>query len=108
MSPLVKIVVTVPETHADIVRTAIGDAGGGRVGNYTHCSFSSRGTGRFVPVTGANPAIGSVGTPEAVPEERIEVTCKRDLLPSVVSAIKTVHPYEEIALDIYPLETPPI
>lgn len=107
MSPLVKIVITVPETHADIVRQAIGDAGGGQVGNYSHCSFSSKGIGRFLPNVGANPHLGTVGVPEQVSEERIEVTCGRDHLAAVVKAIKSVHPYEEIALDIYPLETLP-
>lgn len=92
MHSLVKIVVTVPETHADVVRQAIGDAGGGRIGNYTHCSFSSKGTGRFLPTAGANPHLGAVGVPEAVPEERIEATCERTRLPAVVAAIKSVHP----------------
>ncbi len=39
----VKIVVFVPLTHADIVRDAMGDAGAGAIGNYSHCSFSSKG-----------------------------------------------------------------
>lgn len=100
-----KIVVTVPETHADIVREAIGNAGGGKIGNYSHCSFSSKGIGRFKPEVGANPHVGSVGKPEDVSEERIEVTCDRKDLDSVIKAIKAVHPYEEVALDVYPLET---
>jgi hypothetical protein len=105
MSPFVKIVVTVPETHADQLRQAIGDAGGGRIGNYSHCSFSTKGIGRFLPTAGANPHLGEVGVPEVVAEERIEVTCKRAVLSAVVAAIKSVHPYEEIALDIYSLES---
>ena len=100
----VKIVVFVPESHADIVRDAAGKAGAGKIGNYTFCSFSSKGMGRFKPEDGAHPAIGEVGKPEAVPEERIEFLCDRDLLKEVVAAIKEAHPYEEVALDIYPLE----
>jgi len=100
----VKIVVFVPESHADAVREAMGAAGAGKIGNYTHCSFSSSGMGRFKPEEGAHPAIGSVGIPEVVSEERIEVVCSRNLLGDVVAAIKKVHPYEEVALDIYPLE----
>jgi hypothetical protein len=103
-SNLVKIVVFVPESHADAVREAMGNAGAGRIGNYTFCSFSSKGTGRFRPEEGANPAIGKVGALEAVEEERIEVVCGRDILTQVFEAIKSVHPYEEVALDIYPLE----
>lgn len=100
----VKIVVFVPESHANAVRLAMGKAGSGKIGNYTFCSFSSKGTGRFLPEKGANPVIGIVGKSESVPEERIEVVCDRDKLNDVIVAIKKVHPYEEIALDIYPLE----
>ena len=100
----VKIVVFVPETHTDAVRKAMGDAGAGIIGNYSHCTFSSKGVGRFRPVQGANPHIGEVGKFEEVAEERIETICPREKIVSVIAAIKVVHPYDEIALDIYPLE----
>ncbi|HLC99656.1 MAG TPA: YqfO family protein [Patescibacteria group bacterium] len=100
----VKIVVFVPISHADVVREAMGKAGAGKIGNYTFCSFSSRGTGMFKPEEGASPAIGKIGTIESVEEERIEAVCSRDNLAKVISAIKKVHPYEEVALDVYPLE----
>lgn len=99
----VKLFVTVPSSHADVVRDAIGKAGGGKIGNYTFCSFSTKGTGRFLPMDGAHPAIGEVGKLEPVEEERIEVTCSREILADVVAAIKAVHPYEEPTIDVYPL-----
>lgn len=99
-----KIVVTVPLTHADSVREAIGAAGGGRLGKYSYCSFSIRGVGRFRPEAGARPHIGSVGKMEEVEEERIEVTCDRALVPDVIAAIKRAHPYEEVALDVWETE----
>ncbi len=100
----VKIVVFVPEPYADAVREAMGRAGAGSIGHYSHCSFSSKGTGRFKPEEGAHPFLGKVGTLEEVAEERIEVLCEREKLPKVMQAIKDVHPYEEVAIDIYPLE----
>ncbi len=100
----VKLVVTVPESHCDIVREAIGKACGGKIGNYSHCSFSVKGIGRFTPEKGAEPHIGKVGTLEEVTEERIEVTCTREKLQKIIKAIKKVHPYEEVALDVYSLE----
>ena len=100
----VKIVVFVPESHTDIVREAISKAGAGKIGNYTHCSFSSKGIGRFKPEQGAHPAIGKVGELELAQEERIEFVCDRNLIKDVLVAIKKVHPYEEVALDIYSLE----
>lgn len=99
-----KLVVYVPLTHTDAVRKAMGEAGAGRLGKYAFCSFSSKGVGRFLPQEGAKPAIGEVGKFEEVEEERIEVTCHQDVLTNVVAAIKRVHPYEEIAMDVYQLE----
>jgi hypothetical protein len=104
MTNNVKIIVTVPESYADVVRKAMGKAGAGHIGNYSFCSFSSKGVGRFKPEKGAHPAIGEIGKLESVEEERIEIICNRDVLKDVIAAIKKVHPYEEVALDIYPLE----
>ena len=100
----VKIVVTVPESHADVVRRAMGDAGAGKVGNYSFASFSSKGIGCFKPESGASPKIGKIGKLESVEEERIEITCQREILADVIAAIKKVHPYEEPIIDVYPLE----
>lgn len=73
------------------------------MGKYSFCSFSVRGVGRFKPEVGARPHIGTVGKPEEVEEERIEVTVDDAVLEDVITAIKKVHPYEEIALDVYKL-----
>ncbi len=99
----VKLIVYVPITHADAVRDAMGDAGAGVIGNYSHCSFSVRGQGRFMPLDGANPHIGVVGQAEIVDEDRIEMAVGVDVLPAVIAAMKEAHPYDEIAYDLYPL-----
>ena len=99
----VKIVVFVPETHAKIVRDAMGKAGAGLVGNYAHCSFSVKGIGRFLPLPTAHPAIGKAGKMEEVIEERIETVCYKKDLEKIINAIKAVHPYEEVVIDVYPL-----
>ena len=59
--------------------------------------------GRFLPLEGANPTIGNVGKPEEVEEERVECVCDRDKAKEVITAIRKVHPYEEVVFDIYPL-----
>jgi hypothetical protein len=100
----VKIVVFVPETHTDAVREAMGKAGAGKIGNYSFCTFSSKGVGRYKPEAGAHPHIGEVGKFEEVIEERIETICPREKLQEVIQAIKDAHPYEEVALDVYSLE----
>ena len=98
-----KLIVNVPLSHADAVRKALGDAGAGRVGTYSHCSFSVRGQGRFTPLDGANPHIGSIGTPEVVEEEQIQVDVNDEDIKPVLAALKAAHPYEEIGYEIYRL-----
>ncbi|PZP40230.1 MAG: hypothetical protein DI585_01675 [Pseudomonas fluorescens] len=91
-----KLIVHVPLSHADAVRQAIGEAGGGVLGDYRHCSFSVRGVGRFRPMEGANPHIGEVGLLEEVEEEQIHVSgIGAGILKDVVAAVRAVHPYEE-------------
>ncbi len=103
LSHYVTLVITVPETHANAVREAMGKAGAGQVGDYSYCSYSVKGIGRFMPKEGAKPHQGTIGILEEVPEERIEVVCDRTLLESVVEEIKKAHPYEETVIDIFPI-----
>jgi hypothetical protein len=99
----VRIIVFVPLESAGTVRTAIGDSGGGIIGNYSHCSFSTKGMGRFKPNEKANPHIGKANRLEKVEEERIEFMCPKSEAKKIIAAIKNVHPYEEVALYITPL-----
>lgn len=99
----VMIVVNAPEQEADAIRQAIGDAGGGKIGDYTYCSFSVTGKGRFKPNSQADPTIGTSGKLETVTEERIEVACEESDAPAIVKAIRETHSYEEPAIVVYPL-----
>jgi hypothetical protein len=98
------IVVYAPKEAAAVVLQAIGDAGAGRLGNYSHCSFVTEGTGRFTPLAGANPTIGAVGQPEEVPEMRIEAIYPRPLRTAVVRAMLDAHPYETPAFMTFPID----
>jgi len=104
MTKKYKLVVFVPVTHADKVREAIGKAGAGRIGNYSFCSFTTKGTGRFKPEERAKPFIGKVRELEQVEEERVEAICDERVISEVVAAMKSAHPYEEVAYDLYSLE----
>ena len=99
----VKIVTFAPIENADAIRTALGSAGAGHIGEYCFCSYSVIGKGRFIPSANANPHIGEANVPEIVEEERIEVVCDRTDAKAVITAMKQAHPYEEVAFDIYPL-----
>ncbi len=105
MAQLHVLVIYVPGAHTSAVLAAIGDAGAGRIGNYSHCSFTSRGTGRFTPQDGAAPFLGQVGNAEEVDEDRIECVVKEHLLDGVVRALRSAHPYEDPAFMSWPVES---
>ncbi len=99
---LVKLVVFVPAEQLDMVRLALLPHTAA-IGNYRNCSFSAAGEGTFLPLEGARPAIGSIGTMGTVMEQRLELLIRRDQLAKAVKTMLTVHPYEEPAFDCYPL-----
>ena len=107
MDSLVMFIVNVPVEYADSVRKALHDAGAGRLGAYSHCSFSYLGVGRFKPEAGAQPTIGAIGELVAIEEERIEVLCEREKVAAVIEAMKKAHPYEEPAFHFFSVEQTP-
>ncbi|MEW6245015.1 MAG: Nif3-like dinuclear metal center hexameric protein [Bacillota bacterium] len=102
--PLYKFVVFVPKGHEDAVRQALGDAGAGFIGDYSHCTFMTQGQGSFCPLEGAKPYIGEVNRLEIVDEYRVETIVRKADVAKVLRAVFRVHPYEEVAFDLYPLE----
>ncbi len=99
----VYIVTGVPESHLEAVLDAISAAGGGIIGQYTHCAFTNAGVGRFKPDAEANPHIGQVDAINAVDEWRIETFCDRQQAKAVVAAIQQAHPYEQPVVYVLPL-----
>ena len=100
---LEKLVVFVPEGYEERVRNALAEAGAGWIGNYSHCSYQVLGTGTFLPREGASPFTGLQGSLEKVREYRLETIFYRYCRQRVLEALKAVHPYEEVAYDLYPL-----
>ncbi len=97
------IIVTVPPNDTDTVLHAIAQAGGGDIGEYTHCAFTTGGAGRFQPSEAASPHVGATGQINTEPETRIETFCPRSRGKAVVQAIRDAHPYEEPVIYIVPL-----
>lgn len=97
------IVTGVPESHIEAVLDAIAEAGGGRVGAYSHCAFTNAGVGRFKPSDDADPFIGAKNEVNKVDEWRIETFCPRENARAVVEAIKRAHPYEVPVVYAMPL-----
>ena len=101
---LYKIIVFVPESHLEEVRSAMSGAGAGHIGNYSGCTFSTTGTGTFFPLEGSKPYIGQTGQLEYVKEHRLETVVHESLRKKVVTAMLKSHPYEEVAYDMILLQ----
>lgn len=96
-------VFTPPEAVPAVIQVAA-RAGAGVIGDYSHCTFRSPGTGTYLPLEGANPYAGTVGQLEEAREERLEVLVPERRLGAVLEAVRSAHPYEEMAYDLYPLK----
>lgn len=99
----VKLIVTSPMENIDEIRLALGDAGAGIIGNYTHCTISTDCIGTFKGNDESNPYVGTKNELEVVKEVKIEVQCDIDKVKFVLQKLREVHPYEEPAIDIIPL-----
>ncbi len=98
------LIIYVPVSHAQQVRDALAQAGAGKIGLYDNCSFSVRGTGRFRPLKGAKPFIGTEDQIQEVEEECIEVVIPKGAdIKAIVEQVKSVHPYEEPAIHLLPM-----
>jgi len=100
---LMKLFTFVPVEHAEKVKIAIFEAGGGYIGNYSECSFSIEGTGTFKAGEGTNPFVGEIGKRHHEKECKMEVIFPSHLQSRIVQALLAAHPYEVAAYDIVPL-----
>ncbi|KAB3533232.1 Nif3-like dinuclear metal center hexameric protein [Alkaliphilus serpentinus] len=100
---LYKLAVFVPTSYTEVLAEAMAAAGGGHIGNYSHCSFRTSGIGTFKPLEGSQPFIGNKGQLERVEEVKLEAIVREKDLTVVLNEILRSHPYEEVAYDIYPL-----
>ena len=99
----VKIIVTVPVENTEEVRNAICSEGAGVIGNYTHCSMSTKCIGSFKPTDESNPYIGEKNKLGFVEEDKLEVICDIAIVKKILKRLREVHPYEEPVIDIIPL-----
>lgn len=100
---LLKLVVFVPNSHSDLVRTSLFNAGAGTIGEYDSCSYNLQGEGTFRAGNKANPFVGNRGELHTEQEQRIEVVLPVFKQNEVLQTLLAVHPYEEPAFDFYAL-----
>jgi dinuclear metal center YbgI/SA1388 family protein len=103
IDPLDKIVTFVPVDLVDMVTDALANAGAGALGDYDRSAFRVDGLGTFRPGPDATPTIGQPGHIEVVREARLEMVLPRRNRGLVVAALRSAHPYEEPAFDVFEL-----
>ncbi len=100
---LKKLVTFCPQKNAEEVRSALFESGAGRLGNYSECSFNLEGLGTFKAGENAEPYVGNIGERHTENETRIEVIFAGHLQNKILMTLSEIHPYEEIAYDLYSL-----
>lgn len=98
-----KLCFYVPESHLAPVKQAVLAAGAGRVGAYDSCCWQTLGQGQFRPLAGSQPAIGQIGLLEHVAEWKVELVVADELIHDAVKALRTTHPYETPAFEVWRL-----
>lgn len=98
-----KFIFFVPDSHVEIVKNAIFNAGGGKIGAYSHCAWQILGQGQFKPLAGSNPYSGIIDKLKTVPEWRVELVVADTLIQEAINAMKSAHPYEVPAYDVIKL-----
>ncbi len=101
-----KLVIFIPRTHVDKMRSALAASGVGHIGDYSSCSFNTEGFGTFIGGASAKPVVGQRGRLEKVEEIRLEMNCSDYSvnLQEIEKLIRQTHPYEEPVWDLYRLE----
>src|SRR5699024_8026269 len=97
---LYKLIVFVPQSHAEKVRDALSEGGAGHIGNYSHCTFQAEDQGTFKPLERTDQFIGTKGNLEYVDEIKIESFVSEKYLTSTIHTMIKDHAYEEVAYDI--------
>ena len=104
MEKFVKIEFFVPAEHSESIRRALGDAGCGRIGRYSHCAAETRVKGHWRPLEGARPHDGRIGETSSADEVKVEFVCRAERASEAAQLIRRMHPYEEPLILVIPLE----
>ena len=99
-----KLCFFVPEMDLESVKSALFEAGAGRIGDYDCCCWQTLGSGQFRPLAGSNPHLGQRGIVETVSEYKVEMVCADQAVDDVIAALRASHPYEEPAFECWRLD----
>lgn len=94
----------VPKSQLKKTKEAVFKAGGGKMGNYSHCAWQTDGLGQFKPEQNSKPHIGKQEEISKVQEYKVEIICELSKIDNIISSLKNAHPYEHPAIGVIKLE----
>mgnify|MGYP001597279385 CR=1 FL=1 len=106
-STMLKISVCVPKTHVDATLEAMLKYGCGSFGNgkYEGNAFLTFGHGTWIAMKGSKPFKGRLNRREMFQEVKIETCCPASKAEQMVKVLRSIHPYEEPIIELFPMET---
>ena len=99
-----KLTTYVPKNEAQLLRTALFNAGAGSIGNYYDCSFNVVGYGTFNGNKNSTPTIGQKGILHTEEETKISVIYPKHIESQIIASLFKAHSYEEVAYEITSIE----
>lgn len=100
-----QLIFYVPVSHIESVKSALFDAGAGRIGDYDRCAWQTLGVGQYRPLVTSNAFIGRKNETTKIGEYKVEMVCSAENIKSVLQALITSHPYETPAYGVLEIKT---
>ena len=104
INTLMKITSYVPSNYLDEVLNSLYEAGAGEIDNYSKCSFSAKGEGRYLGSKESNPKFGNKEELTKVSEIFISLVFPSYKMKKVIENLTKSHPYESVAYEITNIE----
>ncbi len=101
---IIKLVFYCPISDSNNLKNKLWEAGAGKIGNYSHCSFSSVGNGTFQAGSSSSPKVGEKNKLHIEKEEKIEMVFYSNLKSKILNVLIDEHPYEEVAYELYQID----
>lgn len=98
-----QLIFYIPESHLEIVKNALFQQGAGKIGNYDHCCWQTKGEGQYRPLENSNPFLGEKNQIARESEYKVEIICEDHLVDAVINALLENHPYETPAFSLWPI-----
>ncbi|MDV7140964.1 Nif3-like dinuclear metal center hexameric protein [Maribacter sp. TH_r10] len=99
-----KLTTYAPLEAVEDLKNALYNAGAGTIGNYSNCSFTTKGIGSYKANENATPTKGDIGKTHFEEEMQINITFTSSVEKKVMNALFKNHPYEEVAYEVLTLE----